>query len=38
MEWNYLCYRHGKGPQDGAGACLKQALQKEQLKPNGIML
>ncbi len=27
---------HGKGPHDGARACLKWALWKEQLKANGI--
>jgi len=38
MEWNYWGTGHGKGPRDGARACLKQALQKEQLKPHGIPL
>lgn len=38
MEWNYWGSSHGKGPQDGVGACLKQVLQKEQLKPNGILI
>jgi hypothetical protein len=38
MEWNYWVSNHGKGPHNGARACLKQALQKEQLKPNGILL
>jgi hypothetical protein len=35
MEWNYWGTGHGKGPHDGAGACLKQLLRKEQLKTNG---
>jgi len=26
---------HGKGPHDGVGACLKQAIKKEQLKAHG---
>ena len=33
MEWNFWATRHGKGPHDGVGACLKQTLRKEQLKP-----
>lgn len=32
LEWNFWGSGHGKGPHDGAGACLKQALRKEQLK------
>jgi hypothetical protein len=38
MQWNYWGFGHGKGPHDGAGACLKQALRKEQLKPYGARL
>jgi hypothetical protein len=26
---------HGKGPHDGVGACLKQAIRKKQLKSHG---
>ena len=38
MQWNYWGSGHGKGPHDGAGACLKRALRKEQLKPYGARL
>jgi len=34
MEWHYWGTGYGKGPHDGAEAVLKQALQKEQLKPS----
>ena len=30
--WNYFETRHGKGEHDGAGACVKTALQREELK------
>jgi hypothetical protein len=33
MQWNYWGTRLGKGPYDGVGACLKQAIKKEQFKP-----
>jgi hypothetical protein len=35
MEWYYWGTGHGKGPHDGAGACLKQMLRREQLKTDG---
>jgi hypothetical protein len=35
MWWNYWGTSHGKGSHDGACACLKQAIKKEQLKPRG---
>lgn len=38
MEWNYYDTSHGKRAHDGVGDWLKQALQKEQLKPHGIPL
>lgn len=38
MDWNYWGTGHGKGPHDGAGACLKQALRKEQLKIDSVKL
>jgi hypothetical protein len=38
MQWNYWGTGHGKGPHDGAGACLKQSLRKEQVKPDAIKL
>lgn len=33
MEWHYWGSGHGKGPHDGAGACVKQSIRKEQLRP-----
>jgi hypothetical protein len=33
MDWHYWGSGHGKGPHDGAGACLKQSIRKEQLRP-----
>ena len=38
MEWNFWGSGHGKGPHDGASACLKQGLRKEQLKVNATKL
>lgn len=38
MDWHFWGTGHGKGPHDGAGACLKQALRKEQLKPTSTKL
>ena len=39
MVWHYWGTGHGKGPHDGAGACVKQALRKEQLKAqDGVIL
>lgn len=38
MDWHFWGTGHGKGPHDGAGACLKQTLRKEQLKPDSIRL
>jgi hypothetical protein len=38
MQWNFWGTGHGKGPHDGAGACLKQCLRKEQLKPDATKL
>jgi len=35
MQWNYWGTGHGKGPHDGARACFKQAIKKEQLKAHG---
>jgi hypothetical protein len=35
MQWNYWGIGHGKGPHDGVGACLKQAMKKEQFKFRG---
>jgi len=29
MEWHYWGTSHGKGPHDGVGAYLKQAIKKE---------
>jgi len=34
MEWHHWGTGHGKGLHDGVGACLKQVIQKEQLKSN----
>jgi len=28
MQWNYWGTCHGKGPHDGARACLKQTIRK----------
>ena len=30
--WSFFEFGHGKGEHDGAGACVKRALVKEQLK------
>lgn len=38
MEWHYWGIGHGKGPHDGVGTWLKQVIQKEQLKANGVIL
>jgi hypothetical protein len=38
MQWNFWGTGYGKGPHDGARACLKQSLRKEQLKPEAIKL
>lgn len=32
MDWHFWGTGHGKGPHDGAGACLKQSIRKEQLR------
>jgi hypothetical protein len=34
MLWSFWGTGHGKGPHDGVGACLKQCIRKEQLKPD----
>ena len=34
MDWHFWGTGHGKGPHDGAGACLKQSIRKEQLRPD----
>ena len=33
--WSFFEAGHGKGEHDGAGACVKRALVKEQLKISG---
>jgi hypothetical protein len=38
MDWHYFGTGHEKGPHDGAGACLKQTLRKEQLRPSSTQL
>lgn len=38
MDWNYWGTGHGKGPHDGAGACVKRALRSEQIKIDSIRL
>ena len=38
MDWNYWGTGHGKGPHDGAGACVKQALRREQVKEDSVKL
>ena len=30
--WNYFETGHGKGEHDGAGACIKTALQREEMR------
>ena len=30
--WSFFEFGHGKGEYDGAGACVKKTLVKEQLK------
>jgi len=37
MEWHYWGTRHGKGLHDGVGTYLKEVIQKEQLKENGVI-
>ena len=36
--WNYLETDHGKGEHDGAGACIKTSLQREEIKFTGACL
>lgn len=38
MDWHYWGSGHGKGPHDGAGACLKSGLRKEQLRVDSTRL
>ena len=38
MKWNHSGIGHGKGCWDGVGATVKQALRREQVKPNGLHL
>ena len=38
MDWHFWGIGHGKGPHDGAGACLKQSIWKEQVWPNSKQL
>ena len=38
IDWNYWGTGHGKGPHDGAGACVKQALRREQVKEDSVKL
>lgn len=38
MDWNYWGTGHGKGPHDGAGACVKQSLRREQVKEDSVKL
>lgn len=33
--WNFTEARHGKGEHDGAKACVKRALAREELKYEG---
>ena len=33
--WNFIEVGHGKGEHDGAGACVKRALSREELKYKG---
>ena len=36
--WNYFETRHGKGEHDGAGACIKTALRRKEMKFTTISL
>ena len=36
--WNYFEIGHGKGEHDGASACIKTALQREEMKFTGARL
>ena len=36
--WNYFETGHGKGEHDGAGACIKTALRREEMKFTGARL
>ena len=36
--WNYFETGHGKGEHDGAGACIKTTLQREEIKFTGAHL
>jgi hypothetical protein len=36
--WNYFEIGHGKGEHDGAGACIKTALRREEMKFTGARL
>lgn len=38
MQWNHFGTGHGKGQWDGAGAHVKEALRREQVKPDGVRL
>jgi hypothetical protein len=29
--WNYFESKHGKGEHDGAGACIKRALRRQEM-------
>ena len=33
--WTFFEARHGKGEHDGVGACVKRALNREELKYKG---
>ena len=36
--WNYFETGHGKGEHDGAGACIKIALRREEMNFTGALL
>ena len=36
--WKYFETGHGKGKHDGAGACIKTALRREEMKFTGVHL
>lgn len=38
MDWHFWGTGHGKGPHDGAGACLKQCIRREQVRPDSVRL
>jgi len=38
MQWNHFGTGHGKGQWDKTGAHVKEALRREQVKPNGARL